>query len=76
MTTPTTKEEAAKTIDALIDLSRKVINDAMELADQFGLEFRYEPEYIGTYHGKGSDGDSSGDGEWYPSSWSSSSIYC
>lgn len=77
-----TKKEAEKAIDALIKQSKDVIEQAMKIADEHGLDFRYEPDHLGTYYGAGSedhpyaDGGVSGEGEWYPSSWSSSSIYC
>jgi len=79
MTTPTNKEDAEKVIDALLVASNKAIQDAMEIADKFGLKFRFEPDYIGSYYGAGGEAPSSlgvSEGEWYPSSWSASSIYC
>lgn len=86
----TTKSEAEKKIKKLIQESDAKIKEAMKIADEHGLEFDYEPERIGTYYGKGYTTGSSysgerftadeetglAEGEWYPSSWSSSSIHC
>lgn len=78
----TKRDEAQKKIRALIAESNAKIEEAMKIADEHGLEFNYEPDHIGTYYGAGSedhpyaDGGVGAEGEWYPSSWSSSSIYC
>ena len=79
-----TKEEAQAKIEALLNESRSKVTEAMAVADEYGLVFGYEPDHIGTYTGAGSPENRWGDeveggtvdGEWYPSSWSSSSIYC
>lgn len=73
------KVVAAKRIQDLLKESLTKVEDAMALADEHGLDFSYEPDHIGHYYGKGSTEQSDepqGEGEWYPSSWSSSSIYC
>lgn len=67
------KEVAAK-IEELLNESRAKVKEAMALADQHGLEFGYEPDHIGHYYGVGFEDLQ--EGEWYPSSWSSSSLYC
>ena len=76
-----TKDEAIKAMNNLLKESQEKVRDAMKLADEHGLEFSYEPDNIGTYYGKGNTefrGEDTplSEGEWYPSEWSSSSIYC
>ena len=78
-----TKDEAQKKIQELTRKADEVIVEAMKLADEHGLTFAFEPEHIGEYFGKGApapygygDEDEKSEGEWSPSSWSSSSIYC
>ena len=73
------KTEAQAKIDALLNEANAKIGEAMTIADDNGIIFNWEPEHIGNYHGKGSTelhDEPLSEGEWSPSYWSSSSIYC
>jgi hypothetical protein len=76
------KEYARKKFAEIRGQIQELIDAAQRIADETGEEFDFEPRNIGTYYPAGSenhpyaDGGASGEGEWYPSSWSSSSIYC
>lgn len=57
-----------------------LIEEAVAISEASGVPFQYEPDHIGEYFPTGCPENpysgEDGDGEWYPSSWSSSSLYC
>lgn len=77
-----TKEQAQAKLNELRSNIEKAMDAATDFADEHGLHFRYIPEHIGYYHGKGSpddrgdDGDVLAEGQWEPSTWNSSSAFC
>jgi hypothetical protein len=71
------QEYAKKKFAEIRKQIQELIDTAQKIADETGEEFFFEPNNIGTYYPIGSkDNPNGSDGEWYPSSWSSSSIYC
>jgi hypothetical protein len=82
-----TKTEAKKKHKEIKEKISALIQEAIEVSEASGVEFEYEPQNIGTYYPTGSEDhpyadwddeedDVEREGEWYPSSWNSSSIYC
>lgn len=76
------KKEGQARLNMALSAIQASISNAQAIADEYALDFSWEPRNLGTYYGKGStadgryeDGETT-EGEWYPSSWSSSSIYC
>jgi hypothetical protein len=76
------RQQGQQKLDAAVRAIDEAVTAAMAIADEYALEFRYIPEQIGTYFGKGNDADGkydegeSSEGEWYPSTWNSSSAFC
>jgi len=76
--------EAKTRIEILLTESEAKIIEAQLVADEYGLMFEYEPRHVGLYQGKGYTGtegylsfeDTEIEGQWFPSEWNSSSIYC
>jgi hypothetical protein len=76
------QQEGQKKLNAAVAAIDEAVVAAQAIADEYALEFYYVPNQIGTYFGKGNDADGKYDdgadnhGEWYPSSWNSSSAFC
>lgn len=68
------REYAKKKFAEIRQQIQELIDAAEKISDETGVEFDFEPDNIGTYYPVGFEDRT--EGEWYPSSWSSSSIYC
>lgn len=74
--------EASKAASRIEEIKREInqkLEEAQKLADEHGLTFRFIPEQLGDYYGKGNTeltDEPLSEGEWSPSSWSSSSLFC
>lgn len=74
------KIEGEEKVVLLLAEARTKIKQAEDMADAYGISFNYIPDNVGDYYGRGSISEYTDEvvkeGEWYPSSWSSSSVYC
>lgn len=75
------KKIGQEKLDLLLAGVRQNLREAEKVADQYGLTFHFIPQNLGDYIGVGAENEwtdeiQEGEGTWYPSEWSSSSVYC